>query len=50
VRVGLEDNIFFDAQRTLATNFSLVKRVKEFAALLGREIMKPDDFRDLISI
>jgi len=50
VRVGLEDNIYFDAQQTLATNYSLVERVREFATLLGREIMKPDDFRKLVSI
>lgn len=49
VRVGLEDNIYFDAQRTTATNYSLVNRVKEIATLLGREIMKPDEFRELIS-
>lgn len=49
VRVGLEDNIFFDSQETLATNYSLVSRVREIAALLGREIMKPDEFRELIS-
>ena len=49
VRVGLEDNIYFDQKRNLATNHSLVKRVKDFATILGREIMKPDDFRELIS-
>jgi uncharacterized protein (DUF849 family) len=49
VRVGLEDNIYFDQKRNLATNYSLVKRVKDFATILGREIMKPDDFRELIS-
>jgi 3-keto-5-aminohexanoate cleavage enzyme len=48
VRVGLEDNIYFDAQKTPATNYSLVKRVKEIGELLGREIMKPDEFRELI--
>jgi len=49
VRVGLEDNIYFNAQRTLATNYSLVERVRDLAKLLGREIMKPDDFRELMS-
>jgi 3-keto-5-aminohexanoate cleavage enzyme len=49
VRVGLEDNIYFNDQRTLATNYSLVERVRDFARLLGREIMKPNDFRDLMS-
>jgi uncharacterized protein (DUF849 family) len=49
VRVGLEDNIYFDRQKTLATNYSLVERVRDIARLLGREIMKPDDFRELMS-
>jgi uncharacterized protein (DUF849 family) len=49
VRVGLEDNIYFDQQKTLATNYSLVERVRDIAKLLDREIMKPDDFRELMS-
>jgi uncharacterized protein (DUF849 family) len=49
VRVGLEDNIYFDQQKTLATNYALVERVRDIARLLGREIMKPNDFRELMS-
>ena len=45
VRVGLEDNIWFDAGRTqLATNIMLVKRAHEIAQLFGRRVMKPATF------
>jgi len=37
VRVGLEDNLWFDRERTrLATNRSLVERIVGVAAALGR--------------
>jgi 3-keto-5-aminohexanoate cleavage enzyme len=45
VRVGLEDNLYFDAQKTKkATNIALIKRVKEIAKLHDRSIMKPEIF------
>jgi len=45
VRVGLEDNIYWDSQRTqLATNYGLVKRIHRIAALLQREIMESHEF------
>lgn len=51
VRVGLEDNLHFDQQRTrLATNAELVQRVIEQGALLGRRPMTPAEFRrDVLS-
>jgi 3-keto-5-aminohexanoate cleavage enzyme len=46
VRVGLEDGIFFDRQRTtLATNLQLVERVHRQLDLLGRAAMTPTEFR-----
>ncbi len=46
VRVGLEDGIFFDRQRTqLATNLQLVERVHEMVALAGRTVMTPEQYR-----
>lgn len=46
VRVGLEDNIWFDEQRTrLATNDDLVKRIHEIGRVFEREIMKPTELR-----
>ncbi|MEW2921052.1 3-keto-5-aminohexanoate cleavage protein [Muricauda sp. ANG21] len=46
VRVGLEDNIWFDANRTqLATNAQLIERIHVIAEANNREIMSPTEFR-----
>lgn len=46
VRVGLEDNIWFDRNRRLAAcNLDLVRRVHHLAEMLERPIMTPRDFR-----
>ena len=46
VRVGLEDNIWYDSTRTkLATNGDLVKRIHTIAHANDREIMTPQEFR-----
>ncbi len=46
VRVGLEDNYWFDEQRTiLASNEMLLSRVRLLAKTSGREIMKPAEIR-----
>jgi uncharacterized protein (DUF849 family) len=51
VRVGLEDNIWYDRGRTvLATNASLVQRVVALAGVHERKIMTPSDFRSLLSL
>jgi 3-keto-5-aminohexanoate cleavage enzyme len=50
VRVGLEDGIYLnDDKKVLATNEQLVERVHRMASFLGREYMKPAEFRSLIS-
>jgi uncharacterized protein (DUF849 family) len=46
VRVGLEDNIWYDAERTrLATNSELLERIHVIAKVNNREIMSPLEFR-----
>jgi 3-keto-5-aminohexanoate cleavage enzyme len=46
VRVGLEDNLFWDDNRTkLASNRELVERVLALGDLLGRQPMTPTEFR-----
>lgn len=46
VRVGLEDNIWYDAQRTeLASNPRFVERLVKFAHSMGREIAGPEAVR-----
>jgi uncharacterized protein (DUF849 family) len=47
VRVGLEDNIYFDqGRKRLARNIDLLKRVHDLAALHGRPVMTPAQLRD----
>ncbi len=46
VRVGIEDNIWYDTSRTkLAHNTDLIKRIHTIAHANGRNIMKPKEFR-----
>ena len=51
VRVGLEDNIWYDDARTrLATNAELVERVARAAALLERPLATPAEVRARLGI
>lgn len=51
VRVGLEDNIWYDEARTrLATNLDLVERVTRATALLERPIATPAEVRARLGI
>lgn len=46
VRVGLEDSIYLDRDRTvLATNAEMVSRIHRIAQAFGRKIMRPKDLR-----
>ncbi|MBN1924572.1 MAG: 3-keto-5-aminohexanoate cleavage protein, partial [Prolixibacteraceae bacterium] len=48
VRVGIEDNIWFDRDKTKpATNLGLIKRIHRLAEIFEREIMKPETFGNL---
>ena len=51
VRVGLEDNIWYDENRTrLASNSDLVQRVLEIAKAMGRRPYTPKAARDLLGV
>ncbi|MCP4976801.1 MAG: 3-keto-5-aminohexanoate cleavage protein [Maribacter sp.] len=51
VRVGLEDNIWFDDKRTqLATNSDLLNRVHTIAKANGRKVMTSSEFRDKMNL
>jgi len=51
VRVGLEDNIWYDHARTeLATNGDLIRRVRRIATELQREIATPAETRAMLGI
>jgi len=47
VRIGLEDNIYFNKSRTKkATNIELIARVHTLAEMFEREVMTPKEFGD----
>jgi 3-keto-5-aminohexanoate cleavage enzyme len=51
VRTGIEDNIWYDENRTtLATNYTLVERVTAFTTALGRQIATPSDVRMMLGL
>ncbi len=51
VRVGLEDNVWFDEGRTqLATNAMLLERIATMARVLGREIASPLEVRQRLKL
>ena len=51
VRVGLEDNVWFDRERTRpATNAALVQRVADLAELAGRPLATPAQARALLGL
>jgi len=51
VRVGLEDNIWYNASKTkLAANLDLLKRIHVIAAANERAIIKPAQLRKLLNL
>lgn len=51
VRVGLEDNIWFDEERTrLSSNFDLIERIICMAETLGKRPYTPTEARDLLQL
>jgi 3-keto-5-aminohexanoate cleavage enzyme len=50
VRVGLEDNLYYDDERLAKSNAELVERTVEIAELLGREVATPDEARRILGI
>ena len=51
VRVGLEDNIWYDRERTeLARNIDLIKRIHRIAAAVEKKVMPPSGLRTLLNL
>ena len=51
VRIGLEDNIWYDVERTsLATNRDLVERIVSIAKSMGLEPYTPKEARELLKL
>ncbi len=49
VRVGIEDNIYF-SKGVLATNVGLLKRMKNIALAMGREVATPAEARQILGL
>jgi 3-keto-5-aminohexanoate cleavage enzyme len=49
-RVGLEDNLWLDDQRTPATNSGLVARLAEMASLAQRPLTTSADLRQRLDL
>ncbi len=49
VRVGIEDNLYY-SKGVLSTNVDLVKRIKNIALAMGKEIATPDEARQLLCL
>jgi 3-keto-5-aminohexanoate cleavage enzyme len=51
VRVGIEDNIWYDSKRTIqARNSDMIKRIHTLAEIHERQIMKPAKLRELLHL
>lgn len=51
VRVGLEDNLYYDYEKTIpATNEMLVKRLVKLADEMGRPVAKPSEAREILGL
>jgi 3-keto-5-aminohexanoate cleavage enzyme len=51
VRVGLEDNLYYDTGKTEhATNAGLIERIVKLARSAGREVASPDEAREIIGL
>ena len=51
VRVGLEDNIYYDNNRkVLATNEMLIQRLVAFAREIGRDVATPHEAREMLGL
>ena len=50
IRIGLEDNLYFDKEKTLASNEMLVDRILEIAKLYGREVASCEEVRQLLNM
>ena len=51
VRVGLEDNIFYDHDRKhLARNIDLIRRIHTLAEANERKVMKPEELRKILNL
>lgn len=50
IRVGLEDNVYYNAGQKADSNAQFVERVKRLAAEVGRTLATPDEAREILGL
>lgn len=50
IRVGLEDNVYYNAGQKAESNAQFVERVKRLAAEVGRSLATPDEAREILGL
>ena len=50
IRVGLEDNVYYNAGQKAESNAQFVERVKRLAAEVGRTLATPDEAREILHL
>jgi 3-keto-5-aminohexanoate cleavage enzyme len=50
VRVGMEDNLYYERGQPVESNAQLVRRTARIADELGRDLATPDEARDILGI
>ncbi len=50
VRVGLEDNVYYERGRLAESNAQLVERVATLAETLGRKVATPNEAREILNL
>ena len=50
IRVGLEDNVYYNAGIKAESNAQFVERVKRIAAELGKSLATPEEAREILGI
>ncbi len=50
IRVGMEDNVYYQRGVLAKTNAQLVERIVRIAREYGREVASPDEARDILGL
>ena len=50
VRVGLEDNIYYEKGKLASSNAQLISRIARIAKELGRDIASPEEARKQLNL
>ena len=50
IRVGLEDNVYYNAGQLAESNEQFVARVKRLAEEMGKSVATPDEAREILGL